>query len=72
MSRGFKIVNSGGVWEVYERVRTDGDEEFRKINAVVSIIDHIDVRVGEDKQVSLAVTVGEYKNLGCRDRYEPA
>ena len=63
---GFRIVNSGGMWEVY---KSEGGGKFSKLNAASSTIESIGISLDVAKLPSFTVIHGEYKNLGCRDRY---
>lgn len=61
---GFRVVNSGGMWEVYEKV---SDTSFRKLNPVASSIDHLSInRNGSIFEVQVAVK--PYPHIGYRPK----
>ena len=63
---GFRIVNSGGMWEVY---KIEGESRVSKLNAASSTIESIGISLDASKLPSFTIIRGAYKNLGCRGRY---
>lgn len=61
---GFRVVNSGGMWEVYEKI---SGERFLKINPVASVIDHLSIHQ-KGGGFTLEVVTKPYPHLGYRPK----